>query len=111
MTADAAAAIVAEQLTKRFASTVALDAVSFTIARSELFGFVGPDGAGKTTLFRILATLMLPDRGRAMVLGEDVVSGLWNLRPRIGYMPGRFSLYPDLSVLENLRFFASVFGT
>jgi ABC-type multidrug transport system ATPase subunit len=104
-------AIVVERLSKRFGSTVALDALSFAIAQSELFGFVGPDGGGKTTLFRILATLIRPDAGRATVLGEDVVSGLWRLRPRIGYMPGRFSLYPDLSVLENLRFFASVFGT
>jgi ABC-2 type transport system ATP-binding protein len=72
---------------------------------------IGPDGAGKTTLLRILATLMVPDRGRALVLGRDVVKDLWLLRPRIGYMPGRFSLYPDLSVDENLRFFASVFGT
>ena len=78
---------------------------------AELFGFVGPDGGGKTTLFRILATLLVPDSGRARVLGRDVVKDLWDLRRRIGYMPGRFSLYPDLSVYENLRFFASVFGT
>jgi len=84
--------------------------VSFAVEPAELFGFIGPDGAGKTTLFRILATLMLPDRGRAQVLGRDVVKDLWELRTRIGYMPGRFSLYPDLSVDENLRFFASVFG-
>src|SRR5260221_3774695 len=104
-------AVVTDGLTKRFGGTVALDNVSFAIARAELFGFVGPDGGGKTTLFRILATLMLPDNGRARVLGRDVVSDVWVLRPRIGYMPGRFSLYPDLSVEENLRFFASVFGT
>src|SRR5205814_1764463 len=85
--------------------------VSFTINRAELFGFIGPDGAGKTTLFRILTTVMMPDRGRARVLGKDVVTDLWALRPKIGYMPGRFSLYPDLTVAENLRFFASVFGT
>src|SRR5205814_2138335 len=85
--------------------------VSFTINRAELFGFIGPDGAGKTTLFRILTTVMVPDRGRARVLGKDVVTDLWALRPKIGYMPGRFSLYPDLTVAENLRFFASVFGT
>jgi ABC-2 type transport system ATP-binding protein len=105
------AAIVVRDLSKRFGATTALERLSFTIKRAELFGFVGPDGAGKTTLFRILATVMRPDSGTAQVLGRDVVSGLWTLRPRIGYMPGRFSLYPDLSVLENLRFFASVFGT
>ncbi|HEV8498482.1 MAG TPA: ABC transporter ATP-binding protein [Gemmatimonadaceae bacterium] len=104
-------AVFAERLTKRFEETVALDNVSFTIAPGELFGFIGPDGAGKTTLFRILATLLLPDGGSARVLGSDVVKDLWTLRSQIGYMPGRFSLYPDLSVEENLRFFASVFGT
>jgi ABC-2 type transport system ATP-binding protein len=105
------AAVSAEGLTKRFEATVALDSVSFSIAAGELFGFIGPDGAGKTTLFRILATLLLPDAGHARVLGSDVVKDLWTLRSQIGYMAGRFSLYPDLSVEENLRFFASVFGT
>ncbi len=104
-------AIVAEHLVKTFAETTALDDVSVDIKRGELFGFIGPDGAGKTTLFRILVTLLVPDSGRASVLGRDVVDGLWDLRQRIGYMPGRFSLYPDLSVEENIRFFASVFGT
>jgi drug efflux transport system ATP-binding protein len=102
--------VLVDSLSKRFSATVALDAVSFVVHRAELFGLIGPDGAGKTTLFRILATLMVPDRGHALVLGHDVVKDLWALRPRIGYMPGRFSLYPDLSVEENLRFFASVFG-
>src|SRR5438445_4702056 len=111
MSAPANPAIVVEHLEKRFGATPALRGVSFTVDRAELFGFIGPDGAGKTTLFRILTTLMIPDRGRARVLGADVVAGLWTLRPRIGYMPGRFSLYPDLTVAENLRFFASVFGT
>jgi len=105
------AAVVAQGLTKRFDTTVALDDVSFSVAQGELFGFIGPDGAGKTTLFRILATLLVPDAGQARVLGSDVVKDLWTLRTKIGYMPGRFSLYPDLSVEENLRFFASVFGT
>jgi ABC-2 type transport system ATP-binding protein len=111
MTPPSADAVVADGLEKRFGSTVALAGVSFSVARAELFGFVGPDGGGKTTLFRILSTLLVPDRGRARVLGRDVVKELWDLRRRIGYMPGRFSLYPDLSVYENLRFFASVFGT
>ena len=104
-------AVVVEALTKRFGETVALREVSLTVRSGELFGFIGPDGAGKTTLFRVLATLLLPDSGRARVLGLDVAKQLWALRPRLGYMPGRFSLYPDLSVEENLRFFASVFGT
>jgi ABC-2 type transport system ATP-binding protein len=111
MTSAGAAAVVADRLEKRFGRTVALAGVSFSVNAGELFGFVGPDGAGKTTLFRILATLLVPDGGTARVLGHDVVRDLWTLRARIGYMPGRFSLYPDLSVLENLRFFASVFGT
>ena len=101
----------ARSLGKQFGETRALDAVSFDVEAGELFGFIGPDGGGKTTLFRILVTLMTPDAGEASVLGRDVVRDLWALRRRIGYMPGRFSLYPDLSVEENLRFFASVFGT
>ena len=98
-------------LVKRFGATTALDGVSFSVSKGELFGFIGPDGGGKTTLFRILTTLLVPDAGTAKVLGEDVVSGIWSLRRRLGYMPGRFSLYPDLSIEENLQFFASVFGT
>jgi ABC-type multidrug transport system ATPase subunit len=101
----------ASNLAKSFGSTRALDDMSFDVNAGELFGFIGPDGAGKTTLFRVLVTLMVPDVGRATVLGLDVVRDLWALRRRIGYMAGRFSLYPDLSVEENLRFFASVFGT
>ena len=104
-------AIVADRLAKRFDGVSALDDLSLTVEAGELFGVIGPDGAGKTTLFRILTTLVVPDAGSARVLGIDVVSGLWELRRRVGYMPGRFSLYPDLSVEENLRFFASVFGT
>jgi ABC-2 type transport system ATP-binding protein len=103
-------AVTIEGLSKRFAHVVALDAISLEIAPGELFGLIGPDGAGKTTLFRILVTLIVPDAGRATVLGRDVVTNLWELRRLVGYMPGRFSLYPDLSVEENLRFFASVFG-
>jgi ABC-2 type transport system ATP-binding protein len=104
-------AVSAQGLAKKFSDTVALDDVSFDVGPAELFGFVGPDGAGKTTLFRILTTLLLPDRGTAQVLGLDVARDLWAIRSRVGYMPGRFSLYPDLTVSENLRFFASVFGT
>jgi ABC-2 type transport system ATP-binding protein len=96
---------------KRFGATRAVAGVSFTIGSPEIFGLIGPDGAGKTTLFRIMTTLIVPDRGRARVLGRDTVSDLWALRPLVGYMPGRFSLYPDLTVAENLDFFASVFGT
>ncbi len=98
-------------VTRRFGDTVALQDVSFEVEPAELYGVIGPDGAGKTTLFRILVTLLLPDSGTARVLGRDVVKDLWDLRRRIGYMPGRFSLYPDLSVLENLTFFASLFDT
>ena len=100
-----------EGLSKRFGDVIALENVSLEVRPAELFGLVGPDGGGKTTLFRILATLLLPDSGTATVLGRDVVHDLWEIRERVGYMPGRFSLYPDLSVEENLRFFASVFGT
>ena len=104
-------AVAAEALTKRFGATTAVDQVTLGIERGELFGVIGPDGAGKTTLFRMLVTLLVPDAGRASVLGLDIVRDYRALRLRVGYMAGRFSLYPDLSVAENLRFFASVFGT
>ncbi len=89
----------------------ALNDVSFQVRRSELFGIIGPDGAGKTTLFRILTTLMLADRGAARVDGLDVVSDIKAIRQRVGYMPGKFSLYQDLTVEENLAFFATLFDT
>jgi drug efflux transport system ATP-binding protein len=112
VTAGADSAVVlAQGLSKRFGEVRALDDVSFDVKPGELFGFIGPDGAGKTTLFRILTTLQRPDAGSARVLGLDVVRDFWAIRARVGYMPGRFSLYADLSVEENLRFFASVFGT
>ena len=104
-------AVSATSLTKRFGDVVALDDVSFEVRAGELFGLIGPDGAGKTTLFRLLTTVQLADAGDARVLGLDVVKDYRAIRARIGYMPGRFSLYADLSVEENLRFFASVFGT
>lgn len=105
------AAVTVENITKRYGDTVALNGVSFEVGEGELFGIIGPDGAGKTSLFRIIATLILADSGTANVLGFDVVKDYKELRKRIGYMPGRFSLYQDMTVEENLRFFASVFGT
>ncbi len=89
----------------------ALKEISLDIGEGELFGLIGPDGAGKTTLFRILTTLLLPDRGNAKVAGWDVVRDFKKIRRKIGYMPGKFSLYQDLSVEENLHFFATLFGT
>ena len=103
--------VTADKVVKRYGSNAALDGVSFEVRTGEVFGFIGPDGGGKTTLFRILVTLLKPDEGTATVLGLDVVRDLWAIRQRVGYMPGRFSLYPDLSVLENLTFFASLFDT
>ena len=96
---------------KKFGATQALKDISFEVNESEIFGFIGPDGAGKTTLFRIIATLLLPDEGKMKVLGLDAITGFKELRSNIGYMPGRFSLYQDLSVEENLNFYATVFGT
>ncbi len=89
----------------------ALKGVSFEVEEGEIFGLIGPDGAGKTTLFRILTTLMLADSGTAMVDGHDVVKEYKQIRRHIGYMPGRFSLYQDMTVEENLSFFATVFNT
>jgi ABC-2 type transport system ATP-binding protein len=89
----------------------ALRGVSFDVKRGELFGIIGPDGAGKTSLFRVLTTLLLPDGGWATVDGQDVVKDFKEIRKRVGYMPGRFSLYQDLTVAENLEFFATIFNT
>lgn len=98
-------------ISKSYGDTVALNNISFNINENELFGFIGPDGAGKTTLFRILATLLIPDGGTAEISGLDSVSGYKQLRKILGYMPGRFSIYQDLSVEENLTFYATIFGT
>ena len=98
-------------ISKKFGETQALKNISFSVEGSEIFGFIGPDGAGKTTLFRIITTLMLSDEGEMKVFGLDVRKDFRELRKNIGYMPGRFSLYQDLSVEENLKFYAGVFGT
>jgi ABC-type multidrug transport system ATPase subunit len=89
----------------------ALKGINLEIEQGELFGLIGPDGAGKTSLFRILSTLILPDSGSAKMMGLDVVKDLWKIRKIVGYMPGKFSLYQDLSIEENLNFFAKVFNT
>ncbi len=104
-------AIESSGLSKSFGSARAIRNISFSVDESEIFGFIGPDGAGKTTLFRIITTLLLPDEGYVKVLGMDSVTDYKKLRKEIGYMPGRFSLYQDLSVEENLSFYATVFGT
>lgn len=89
----------------------ALNGISFQVGQGELFGLIGPDGAGKTSLFRILTTLLLPDGGQASLNGLDIVRDFMEIRKRVGYMPGRFSLYQDLTVQENLEFFATIFNT
>lgn len=104
-------AIESSGISKSFGTTKALDNISFSVNESEVFGFIGPDGAGKTTLFRIITTLLLPDEGKMKILGMDSTTDFKELRKNIGYMPGRFSLYQDLSVEENLNFYATVFGT
>lgn len=104
--------VVAEDIVKSYSRKVsALKGVSLSVDKGELFGLIGPDGAGKTTLFRILTTLLLPDSGTASVCGYDIVKDYKEIRKRVGYMPGKFSLYQDLSVRENINFFATLFGT
>ena len=103
-------AVEIQGLTKSYGKLVALDHVSLSVPECSLFGLIGPDGAGKTTLYRILTTLLSPDEGNAIVAGLDVARDYRKLRAEIGYMPEKFSLYPDLTVMENLRFFASLFG-
>ena len=104
-------AIEVSHISKSYGNVKALNDVSFTVGKGEVFGLIGPDGAGKTTLFRILCTLLLPDQGTATVDGFDVVKQMEEVRRHVGYMPGRFSLYQDLTVQENLEFFATLFGT
>ena len=103
-------AIEIKNISKCYGELKALDNVSFEVKKGELFGLIGPDGAGKTTLFRLLTTLINPDAGSATVDGLDIMKDYREIRTRVGYMPGRFSLYPDLSVEENLQFFAAIFG-
>ena len=109
MNPNPASAIEVRELTRRYGTLTALDGVSFEVGRGELFGLIGPDGAGKTTLFRLLTTLIVPDRGTARVDGWDIRADYRRIRQCVGYMPGRFSLYPDLTVEENLSFFAALF--
>lgn len=103
-------AVSVERVSKSYGPLKALDCISLDVRPGELFGLIGPDGAGKTTLFRILTTLLRPDSGTATVAGLDTVRDYRRIRGISGYMPGRFSLYQDLSVAENLEFFASLFG-
>src|SRR5688572_27894989 len=105
--------VVLNEVTKTYnkGETIAVDKVSFSVGKGELFGLIGPDGAGKTSIFRMLTTLLLPDGGNASVIGLDVVKDYKKIRNHVGYMPGKFSLYQDLTVQENLEFFATIFNT
>jgi len=100
-----------QHISKSFKDVTAVNNISFDVKEGELFGLIGPDGAGKTTLFRILTTLLFADEGTATVANFDVVEDYKNIRNHVGYMPGKFSLYQDLTVEENLEFFATIFGT
>jgi ABC-type multidrug transport system ATPase subunit len=103
--------ILVENISKSYAKVKAVEAISFDVKEGELFGLIGPDGAGKTTIFRILTTLLIANQGAATVAGFDVIKDYKAIRNSVGYMPGKFSLYQDLSVEENLTFFATIFGT
>jgi len=103
--------IIVQNISKSYNKIKAVEAISFEVNEGELFGLIGPDGAGKTTIFRILTTLLLANQGSATVAGFDVVKEYKSIRNFVGYMPGKFSLYQDLSVEENLIFFATIFGT
>ncbi|WP_456438257.1 ABC transporter ATP-binding protein [Psychroserpens sp.] len=100
-----------QHISKSYKSIQALQNISFDVKEGELFGLIGPDGAGKTTLFRILTTLLIANEGTATVAGFDVISDYKSIRNSVGYMPGKFSLYQDLTIEENLNFFATIFGT
>lgn len=100
-----------QSISKSYKNIKAIDAVSFEVKEGEIFGLIGPDGAGKTTLFRILTTLLIADEGKASVVDYDVIKDYKAIRNSVGYMPGKFSLYQDLTVEENLSFFATIFGT
>ena len=104
-------AIEVNSMSKHYGKVQALRDVSFSVGKGEVFGLIGPDGAGKTSIYRILCSLLLPDAGTATVDGFDVVSQMKEIRKRVGYMPGKFSLYQDLTVEENLKFFATLFNT
>src|SRR5689334_7232321 len=104
--------VLLKNIIKRYGKEkIAVNDVSFSVDEGEVFGLIGPDGAGKTTVFRILTTLLIPDSGSASVCDFDTVKDYKQIRNIVGYMPGRFSLYQDLSVEENLNFFATVFNT
>lgn len=103
--------ITVSNISKSYKNVKALKVISFEVKPAELFGLIGPDGAGKTTLFRILTTLLIANQGNATVAGFDVVTDYKKIRNNVGYMPGKFSLYQDLTVEENLNFFATIFGT
>lgn len=103
--------VTCENINKSYGKVRALTNINMEVGKGEIFGIIGPDGAGKTTLFRILTTLIVPDSGNALIEGLDVVNDYREIRQQVGYMPGRFSLYQDLTVEENLNFFATVFNT
>lgn len=103
--------ILLDHLTKAFADTIAVNDVSFDVGAGEIFGLIGPDGAGKTTTLRVLATALAPTSGRVMVDGRDIVRDAEAIKQEIGYMPQRFALYGDLTVVENMNFFADIFGS
>lgn len=103
--------ITVNHISKSFKNVDALKDISFDVNTGELFGLIGPDGAGKTTLFRVLTTLLIPDKGTATVAGFDIIKDYKSIRNNVGYMPGKFSLYQDLTVEENLSFFATIFNT
>ncbi|MBQ0786922.1 MAG: ABC transporter ATP-binding protein [Oceanihabitans sp.] len=103
--------ITVSHISKSYKNVNALENISFQVNEGEIFGLIGPDGAGKTTLFRILTTLLIANEGNATIAGFDVIADYIKIRNSVGYMPGKFSLYQDLTVEENLKFFATIFGT